>query len=104
MAGAQLKGPDGSPPVYAINGRRPLDANEVNTLPFDGIQSIELLRLSELAGTPVSIAAIPQAPAARGTLVAYLPGANRPNVTDLGPYRSLRPRQDKAVGLPEPSS
>ena len=197
--GAQLKGPDGSPPVYAINGRRPLDANEVNTLPFDGIQSIELLpqeaaprlgyspsqpvlnfatkarfqgyeamasrqtstdggggtadssigmtrlrgksrlsitayvtqqaelrqedrrispdpaipfdivgnvtgiggaeidpRLSELAGTAVSIAAIPQAPDARGTLAAYLPGANRPNVTDLGPYRSLRPRQRKA--------
>lgn len=194
--GAQLKGPDGSAPVYAINGRRPLDANEVNTLPFDGIQSIELLpqeaaprlgyppnqpvlnfatkakfhgyeamasgqsstdggggtadssigmtrlrgksrlsitayvtkqaelrqedrrispdpaipfdilgnvtgigggeiapRLSELAGTAVPIAAIPQAPDARGTLAAYLPGANRPNVTDLGPYRSLRPRQ-----------
>lgn len=41
--GSQLKGPDGTSPVYAINGRRPLDANEVNTLPFDGIQSIELL-------------------------------------------------------------
>ena len=194
--GAQLKGPDGAEPVYAINGRRPLDTNEVNTLPFDGIQTIELLpqeaaprlgyppnqpvlnfttkakfqgfeamargqtstdggggmadssigmtrlrgksrlsitayvtqqaelrqedrgispdpaipfdivgnvtgiggaeidpRLSELAGTPVSIAAIPQAPDARGTLAAYLPGANRPNITDLGPYRSLRPRQ-----------
>lgn len=194
--GSQLKGPDGANPVYAINGRRPLDANEVNTLPFDGIQSIELLpqeaaprlgyapnqpvlnfttkaqfqgyeamasgqtstdggggtadgsigmtrlrgksrlsvtanvtqqaelrqedrridpdpaipfdlvgnvtgiggaeidpRLSELAGTAVSIAAIPQAPDARGILAAYLPGANRSNVTDLGPYRSLRPRQ-----------
>lgn len=194
--GAQLKGPDGAEPVYAINGRRPLDTNEVNTLPFDGIQTIELLpqeaaprlgyppnqpvlnfttkakfqgfeamasgqtstdggggmadssfgmtrlrgksrlsitayvtqqaelrqedrrispdpaipfdivgnvtgiggaeidpRLSELAGTAVSIAAIPQASDARGTLAAYLPGANRPNITDLGPYRSLRPRQ-----------
>lgn len=52
-------------------------------------------RLSELAETAVSIPAIPQVPDARGTLAAYLHGANRPNVTDLGPYRSLRPCQRK---------
>lgn len=195
--GAQLKGPDGANPVFALNGRRPLDDNEVQTLPFDAIQSFDLLpqeaapglgyppsqpvlnfttkakfqgfeatsrgqastqggggmidgtfgmtrlrgnsrltlsasavqqdalrqdmrsirpdpvvpydivgnftaigageidpRLSALANMPVTIAAVPLAPDARRTLAAYAPGANRANVTDLGPYRSLQPRQE----------
>jgi outer membrane receptor protein involved in Fe transport len=197
--GAQLKGPDGANPVFAINRRRPLDDNEVQTLPFDAIQSFDLLpqeaapslgyppsqpvlnfttkakfqsfeatskgqtsteggggmmdgtfgmtrirgksrltlsasavqhdalqqdmrsirpdpavtydivgnftaigggeidpRLSALANMPVTIAAVPLAPDARRTLAAYALGANRPNVTDLGPYRTLQPRQETA--------
>ncbi|BBD02411.1 MULTISPECIES: TonB-dependent receptor [Sphingobium] len=194
--GAQLKGADGANPVYAINGRRPLDDEEVQSLPFDAIQSFDLLpqeaaaglgyspnqpvlnfttkakfqgfetmangqtstdggggsadgrfaatrlrgktrftltatwlrqnelrqdrrsirpdpslpfdsvgnvtalgggeidpQLSALADNPVTIAAVPRDPAARRELDAYLPGANRPNVTDPGAYRSLQPRQ-----------
>jgi hypothetical protein len=193
--GAQLKGADGSNPVFAINGRRPLDDDEVQTLPFDAIQSFDILpqeaasrlgyfpnqpvlnfttkakfqgfevmangqtstdgggtkdgrfamtrlrgkrrltlsatilrqselrqdrrsirpdpslpydivgnvtgfgdgeidpQFSALAGDRVTIAAVPRDPGARQVLAAYLPGANRPNVTDPGAYRSLQPRQ-----------
>ncbi|WP_311267888.1 TonB-dependent receptor domain-containing protein [Sphingobium sp. WCS2017Hpa-17] len=194
--GAQLKGADGANPVFAINGRRPLDDEEVQSLPFDAIQSFDLLpqeaasamgyppnqpvmnfttkakfqgfeamangqtstdggggtgdgrfamtrlrgkkrltltatllqqselrqdrrsirpdpslpydrignvtgadggeidpQLSALAGSPVTIAAVPLDPDARQTLAAYLPGANQPHVTDPGAYRNLQPRQ-----------
>lgn len=194
--GAQLKGADGASPVYAINGRRPLDDEEVQSLPFDAVQSFDLLpqeaapglgyppkqpvlnlttkakfqgfeamvngqtstdggggtadgriamtrlrgkkrltlsaillrqrelrqdrrsirpdpslpfdiignvtgagggeidpSFSALAGNPVGIAAVPMDPDLRRALAAYLPGANRPNVTDLGAYRSLQPQQ-----------
>jgi len=194
--GAQMKGADGSNPVFAINGRRPLDEEEVQTLPFDAIQSFDLLpqeaasslgyspnqpvmnlttkakyqgfetmlngqtsiegggsmadgrlamtrlrgkkrltlsatlarqselrqdrrsirpdpslpydiignvtgvgegeidpQFSALAGETVMIAAVPRDPDARQSLTAYLPGAGRPNVTDLGAYRSLQPHQ-----------
>ncbi|MBT2245802.1 hypothetical protein JQK15_20010 [Sphingobium sp. BHU LFT2] len=192
--GAEAKGPDGSNPVFAINGRRPLDDDEVETLPFDALLSFDVLpqvaaarlgyspnqpvmnlvtkpkfqgfeamvngqastdggggardgrlamtrlrgksrltlsatvldqselrqsrrsirpdpdqifdstgnitgldggeidpRFSMLAGETVTIAAVPLDPGERNILNAYLSGANRPNVSDLGAYRSLQP-------------
>jgi hypothetical protein len=52
-------------------------------------------RLDALAGGRVPVAAVPADPAARGTLGGYLATANRPAVTDLGPWRWLEPRSDR---------
>lgn len=41
--GAQVKGADGADPVFAINGRRPMNNEEVETLPMDAVQSFDLL-------------------------------------------------------------
>ena len=51
--------------------------------------------LSAAAGTPVTVAAVP-ASAATGApaLADFVPGANRPNVTDLGRFRTLLPQTD----------
>jgi len=69
-------------------------------VPFDLIGNIGPVQpgaeidpaLSAAAGTPVTVAAVP-ASAATGApgLGDFLPGANRPNATDLGRYRTLIP-------------
>ncbi len=51
-------------------------------------------RLDALAGQAVTIAAVPGDPARRGTLAAYVAGANRPAVTDTGRWRTLIPTRD----------
>ena len=46
--------------------------------------------LSALAGAPVTIAGVPASAATTAPgLVAFLPGANNPNVSDVGRFRSL---------------
>jgi hypothetical protein len=51
--------------------------------------------LSALAGQPVNVAGVPVSAATGApTLGAFLPGANDANVTDLGRYRSLLPKND----------
>jgi hypothetical protein len=194
--GAQAKGADGAAPVFALNGRRPLDDEEVQSLPLDAIETLDILpaeaaarigypptqpvmnlatkahyrgfeaqtenlrtteggggmnggkaivtrirdkrrltltasfsaqselrqdrrsiapdasvpfdaignitgidggeidpRLSTLAGRPVTIAAVPVRPDARGSLSNYLATAGQPSITDVGPFRSLQGRQ-----------
>ncbi len=54
-------------------------------------------RLDALAGAAVPVAAVPTDPAARGALAGYLATANRPAVTDLGPWRWLQPRSDRVT-------
>ena len=51
--------------------------------------------LSAAAGVPVTVAAVPGS-AANGapTLADFAAGANRPNVTDLGRFRSLIPANE----------
>lgn len=49
--------------------------------------------LSALAGSPVTVAGVPASAAgAAPTLAAFLPGANRANVSDLGDTRTLLPK------------
>jgi iron complex outermembrane recepter protein len=51
--------------------------------------------LSAAAGTPVTVAAVPGTAAAGAPALAdFVPGANRPNVTDLGRYRTLLPQTE----------
>jgi hypothetical protein len=50
--------------------------------------------LDALAGQPVTSVAVPANAPSRQTLAGYLPGANAPAVTDIGPYRSLVQRSD----------
>ncbi|GGB27776.1 TonB-dependent receptor [Sphingomonas metalli] len=51
--------------------------------------------LDALAGRPVTVAALPATAAERATLTAYLPGANRPAVTDPGAGRWLVQASDQ---------
>jgi len=48
--------------------------------------------LDALAGHPVTVAAVPGDAASRQTLAGYLPGADTPAVTDIGPNRTLSQR------------
>ncbi|MEG8052229.1 hypothetical protein QP185_01245 [Sphingomonas aerolata] len=48
--------------------------------------------LDALVEAPVTIAAVPDAPAGRDTLAGYAAGAGAPAVTDIGRYRSLQQR------------
>jgi iron complex outermembrane receptor protein len=48
--------------------------------------------LSVLAGQPVTIAGVPQGPP---TLAGFAGTANRPNASDIAPYRTLRPATDQ---------
>jgi iron complex outermembrane receptor protein len=51
--------------------------------------------LSAAAGTPVTVAAVPGSAATGAPALAdFVAGANRPNVTDLGRYRSLLPQTE----------
>jgi hypothetical protein len=51
--------------------------------------------LSALAGQPITVAGVPVSAAAGApTLAAFVPGANNPNVTDLGQYRTLVPESE----------
>lgn len=60
-----------------------------NIIPAGGAAEIDPA-LSALAGVPVTIAGVP-ASAANGApgLAAFLPGANNPNASDVGRFRSL---------------
>jgi hypothetical protein len=51
-------------------------------------------RLDGLAGMRVPVAAVPVDPAARDVLAGYVATANRPAITDPGPWRWLQPRSD----------
>ena len=51
-------------------------------------------RLDVLVGQSVTIAAVPDDPASRGTLASYVAGANRPAVSDPGGARWLAPQRD----------
>lgn len=52
-----------------------------------------LTNLSALAGTPVTVAGVPSSAAASApSLAAFLPGANRANVSDITDDRTLLPR------------
>jgi iron complex outermembrane receptor protein len=51
--------------------------------------------LSAAAGTPVAVAAVPGSAATGAPALAdFVAGANRPNVTDLGRYRTLLPQTE----------
>ena len=50
--------------------------------------------LSAAAGQIVTVAPVPEAPADRTTLAGFAAGANRARLSDLGPYRTLVPRND----------
>jgi len=51
--------------------------------------------LSAAAGTPVTVAAVPGSAATGAPALAdFVAGANRPNVTDLGRYRTLLPQTE----------
>ena len=57
--------------------------------------------LSAAAGRPVTVAAVPDAPADRHALAGYLAGAGQPRLFDLGPLRTLAPAKDglKTTGV-----
>ena len=63
----------------------------VGSSPFNPTAEVDPA-LSALAGQPVTVAGVPVS-AATGApgLAAFVPGANHPNVTDLGQYRTLLP-------------
>lgn len=76
---------------------RPFDlaGNVTSTIPGNPIDP----RLSALAGSTVTVAAVPASAATRAPgLAAFVPGANAPNVTDIGQFRSLLP-QSHALSL-----
>jgi hypothetical protein len=51
--------------------------------------------LSVLAGQPVTVAGVPVSAATGApTLASFVPGANNPNVSDLGQYRTLIPESE----------
>ena len=69
--------------------------------PFDAIGNIQSTdggeidpALSAAAGHPVTIAAVPLDPAARGSLGAYVADADSFRSFDLGPYRTLVAREN----------
>jgi iron complex outermembrane receptor protein len=68
---------------------------------FDGVGNITAVNgreidpaLSALAGKKVTVAPVPQGPGDPTNLGSYAPAANRPRLFDLGPYRTLAPRDD----------
>lgn len=74
-------------------------------IPFDAIGNITGLgggeidsALSGLAGRPVTIAPVPDAPVDRSTLARYVAGGNRPRLFGLGPYATLVPGNDTVHG------
>ena len=73
-------------------------------IPYDAIGNVLGVNgeidpaLSALAGRAVQIAAVPDSPAARTTLAGYIPGADRPRLFDLGPYRTMVPGNDALKG------
>ena len=69
-------------------------AGNVGSFPYNPATQIDPA-LSALAGRPVTVAGVPVSAATGApTLAAFLPGANNPNVTDLGQYRTLLPKTD----------
>jgi hypothetical protein len=74
---------------------QPFDlAGNVGASPFDAASEIDPA-LSALAGQPVTVAGVPIS-AATGApdLASFVPGANDPNRTDLGQYRTLIPESE----------
>jgi iron complex outermembrane receptor protein len=67
----------------------------VGSSPFDPTMEVDPA-LSAAAGQPVTIAGVPVS-AANGapSLAAFVPGANSPNRTDLGQYRTLIPASEQ---------
>ena len=70
-------------------------------VPFDAIGNVTGSEggeidpaLSAAAGEPVTIAPVPAAPGHRNDLAAFAAGANRPRLFDIGPYRTMTPRND----------
>lgn len=67
---------------------------------FDGLGNVTGVNgeidpaLSALAGHVVIVARVPGAPADRTTLAGFAAGADSPRLFDLGPYRTLVPRND----------
>ncbi|WP_395613443.1 TonB-dependent receptor [Allosphingosinicella sp.] len=69
-------------------------AGNVGSFPYNPANQVDPA-LSALAGRPVTVAGVPVSAATGApTLASFVPGANNPNVTDLGPYRSLLPKTD----------
>lgn len=69
-------------------------AGNVGSFPYNPANQIDPA-LSALAGQPVTIAGVPVSAATGApSLAAFVPGANNPNVTSLGQYRSLLPQTD----------
>jgi len=75
------------------------------TNPYDPIGNVGSLTggeidpaLSAAAGHPVFLAAVPADPAARDELAAYVAGADRPRLFDLGRYRTLADGKDMFKG------
>ena len=66
-------------------------AGNVGASPVDPSAEVDPA-LSALAGQPVTVAGVPVSAATGApSLAAFLPGANNPNLTDLGQYRTLLP-------------
>ncbi len=62
-----------------------------NVLPYPASTAQIDPALSALAGFPVLVAAVP--PSGGYTLTNFAAGANRPNITDTGSFRTLAPRR-----------
>ncbi len=69
-------------------------AGNVGSFPYNPTVEIDPA-LSALAGQPVTVAGVPVSAATGApTLASFLPGANNPNLTDLGNYRTLLPKSE----------
>jgi len=67
----------------------------VGASPFDPTIEVDPA-LSALAGQPVTVAGVPVSAATGApSLASFLPGANNPNLTDLGAYRTLLPATEQ---------
>ena len=69
-------------------------AGNVGSFPYNPTVEMDPA-LSALAGQPVTVAGVPVSAATGApTLASFVPGANTPNLTDLGSYRTLLPSTD----------
>ncbi len=66
----------------------------VGSFPYNPATQVDPA-LSALVGQPVTVAGVPVSAATGApTLASFVPGANNPNVTDLGRYRTLIPENE----------
>ena len=69
-------------------------AGNVGSFPYNPATQVDPA-LSALAGQPVTVAGVPVSAATGApTLASFVPGANNPNRSDLGQYRTLLPSTD----------